>query len=405
MATKALTHDEFEDAVFVQTQNAEDVTAQQADIDDQINSIFSEVGADKNEVNYYFQVWRVLKDQADMAFLFKGTPAELPIMERLRDEYDGGKFHIQIYRNKKRYKRLNVTVEAPKKSYVPPTVKSDMAEMLKEMGRQQQENFNMLKDTVLQMVGKPSTPQPSQMEMMTSMMLLMKSMKDFVSPQVQQAPSFNPEKMFDMFLKGMEMGRDSGGGGETGLMDIAKELIKSPLLGQLAQAATTPQLPPAQMRIAKPAAPIALTETPATGKTPAVNPQPIKGDNVNNPVLKHYLNMLVQKAEKDSDPILYAEFILDNVPQSMVEQNIMREDLIEYASSIDPRVKQHEEWFLELRAHIISVLTGEDEQEETDSTGGTVPSDDTNLPEPENNATGNSPDNSTDDPERSSGDA
>jgi hypothetical protein len=95
---------------------------------------------------------------------------------------------------------------------------------------------------------------------------------------------------------------------------------------------------------------------------------------------------------------LYAEFILDNVPQSMVEQNIMREDLIEYASSIDPRVKQHEQWFLELRDHIITVLTGPDEPE--DDAGNNV------IPEPDlsPNATG-SPDNVTDDPKRSSGDA
>lgn len=83
-----------------------------------------------------------------------------------------------------------------------------------------------------------------------------------------------------------------------------------------------------------------------------------------NPVIKHYLNMLIQKAENDSDPVLYAEFILDNAPQSMVEENIMREDLIEYASSIDPRVKQHEKWFTELRDHIVSVLTLPEETEE-----------------------------------------
>lgn len=398
MVTKALTQEDFEEAEYVQTQKAEDITALQNDVDDQINSIFSEVGADKNEVNYHFQVWRVLKDQAEMAFLFKGTPAELPIMERLRDEYDGGKFHIQIYRNKKRYKRLQVNVEVPKKVAVAALVKNDLAEVFKEMGRQQQENFNMLKDTVLQMVGKPSTPPPSQIETMTLMIGLMKSMKDFASPQIPQTPAFDPEKMFDLFLKGMEMGRESGGGGETGLMDIAKELIKSPLLGQLAQAATTPQLPPPNMRMAKPVA-AALTDNPVKEtNASALNPQVAKGDTVNNPVLKHYLNMLVQKAEKDSDPILYAEFILDNVPQSMVEQNIMREDLIEYASSIDPRVKQHEQWFLELRDHIITVLTGPDEPE--DDAGNNV------IPEPDlsPNATG-SPDNVTDDPKRSSGDA
>lgn len=367
MTTKSLMHDGFEDAEFIQTQTAEDLSLQQADTDEQINSIFAEVGSDKNDVSFHFQVWRIVKDQPDMNFLFKGSPADLPLMERLRDEYDGGKFHIQIYKNKKRFRRLTVSIEAPKKN-VAQIVKNDMAELVREMGKQQQANFNMLKDTVMQMVGKPSTPQLSEVDMMASMMKLMESMKGFVSPPVQQGPAFDPEKMFDMFLKGMEMGRESGGGGgETGLMDLAKELIKSPLLGSLAQAATTTAALPRTAQIgAKPALPRPTPETPS----PTVATAPT-GDIMQPHILKHYLNLLVQKAEKDSDPVLYAEFILDSVPQNIIEKNILREDLIEYASTIDPRVKQHSEWFMELRNHIHAVLTGQGED------GDNVPNADT----------------------------
>ena len=410
MNAKLLTQDDFEEAEIIHTREAEDISLQQSDADDQINAIFSEIGSDKNETNYHFQVSRIVKDQADMAFLFKGTAADLPILERLRDEYEGGKFHIQIYRNKKRYKRLSVTVESPKKSAVTH-IKNDMAELMRAMGEQQQNNFNMLKDTVLQMVGKPTTPQPSQVEMMTGMMTLMMSMKAFVSPPAQQANSFGPEKMIELLLKGMEMGRDSGGS-ETGLMDIAKELIKSPLLGQLAHAATastgsgqaSPQLAPPKMRLAHPLPPKIESKKAVTDEIPApVNSISKEGVPMKNPVIKHYLDMLVKKAEKDSDPVLYAEFILDNVPQSMVEANIMRDDLIEYAFSIDPRVKQHEKWFIELRDHIVSVLTELDEGEDTgDSTG--LPTDDLADLATENNVA-SAPLNSTDDPERPGGDA
>lgn len=371
MATKSLTHDGFEDGEFIQTQTAEDVSLQQADTDEQINSIFSEVGSDKNDVNFHFQVWRVVKDQADMNFLFKGTPADLPLMERLRDEYDGGKFHIQIYKNKKRFRRLTVSIEAPKKN-VAQIVKNDMAELVREMGKQQQTNFNMLKDTMLQMVGKPSTPQLSEVDMMTSMMKLMESMKGFVTPTAQPTSSFDPEKMFDMFLKGMEMGRESNSGGETGLMDIAKELIKSPLLGSLAQAASAPAPRP---RIAPVAANPTLPRPPSSADAIPVSPPSTAsppGDTMQPQVIKHYLNLLVQKAEKDSDPVLYAEFILDSVPQNIIEKNILREDFIEYASSIDPRVKQYSEWFIELRDHIHGVLTGQGEDGDTASNADTI---------------------------------
>ena len=126
---------EFEEADFIVTQSAEDMTLQQTDIDDQINGIMSEVGSDKNEVLFHFSVWRILKDQADKAFLFKGFLSDLPIMERLRDEYEGGKFYVQIYRNKKRYRQITVSVEAPKKPKELSVQKSDTAEILRAIAR------------------------------------------------------------------------------------------------------------------------------------------------------------------------------------------------------------------------------------------------------------------------------
>ena len=360
---RSISHEDVEDgSINVMTQSAEDITAQQNDADEQINSIFAEVGSDAKAITYGFQVWRVIKDQDDMAFLFKGAPSDLPIMERLRDEYDGGKFHIQIYRNKKRYKQLKVTVEQPRKSTaaVAATVKNDMAELMREMGRQQQDNFNMLKDTVMQMVGKPSQPQPSQMEMMTGMMTLLSGMKAFVTPPAQE--SFGAEKMMDLLLKGMEIGRENNGGGnETGFMDLAKELIKSPLMGNLAAAAIAPQLPAQLPRPQQ----ILTKPLPAENIVQQTNPQ---GAPMHNPIISNYLKKLIEKAEKDSDPVLYAEFILDNVNQSIVETYLAREDLIDYLSSIDPRVKNHVEWFTELRDHIIAVLTAPDDLEETDDT-------------------------------------
>lgn len=394
--TKLLSKPDESEITDILNAESEDISNIVDDIDAQLSSITSELGGDKLDVKFTVKVYRIVENRGELAWLFDCTPAELPILQKLRDEYSGGRFECRIYRNNRIYKRIKVVVEQPSKP-VAVQSKNDMAEMLKEMGRQQQENFNMLKDTVLQMVGKPSTPPPSQIETMTLMMGLMKSMKDFATPQIPQTPAFDPEKMFDLFLKGMEMGRESGGGGETGLMDIAKELIKSPLLGQLAQAATTlPQLPRPTIPAQNPTTPKIAMQPQSQAQTQPKQPKQ-EGENMKNPVLKHYLNMLVQKAEKDSDPILYAEFILDNVPQSMVEQNIMRDDLIEYASTIDPRVKDYQEWFIDLRDHIISVLTSPDEEEETGST-------DLTSPATGDNATVSS-DNSTDDPKRASGNA
>lgn len=362
-----------DDGEFIITQSAEDITLAQNDVDDQINSIFAEVGSDKNEVTFHFQVWRVLKDQADMAFLFKGLVSDLPIMERLRDEYDGGKFFIQIYKNKKRFKQLKVTVEKPKSNVTTAVVavKNDMVEMIKAINEQQQQQFNMLKETLLQIAGKQVTP-TDPMAMMASMMGAMMQMKNFLSP-AQPENSISPDKMIDVLLKGMEMGKDSGGGSETGFLDIVKELIKSPALATaLTAAQNVPQLPKARNA---PAIQNNSQSTNPANLSPGSREEPKM-----NAVIARNLEMLVSKAEKDADPILYAEFIIDNVPESMIKEHILRDDLIESLSKINPKVTQYKEWFLELRDHIQGVLTGEGDEGETVTDEPAIsehPSDDT----------------------------
>lgn len=338
---------EIEDGEVIITQTAEDMTLAQNDIDDQINSIFSEVGSDKNEVTFHFQVWRILKDKADMAFLFKGFISDLPIMERLRDEYDGGKFFIQIYRNKKRYKRMTVTVEAPKKN-APAVIKNEMADILKAIGDQQERQFAMLKETLLQIGGKQTAP-VDPMTMMSSMLGAMLQMKNFVSPAEQN--SVSPDKMIEVLIKGMELGRDSSNGGnETNILDVVKETVKAlPALATFTQVPEKPR--PVQ---------------PPLNKNPKqISNEPKPEVNKMQKIIAHNLNMLVEKAEKDSDPILYAEFILDNVPEEMIKQYILRDDLIEEMSKINPKVLDHRKWFTELRDHIHGVLTGEGEEDET----------------------------------------
>ena len=369
---KALSSDDFEDATVITTQDAEDITLAQRDIDDQINSIFSEVGSDNREVTFHFQVWRVLKDQADTAFLFKGLISDLPIMERLRDEYDGGKFFIQVYRNKKRYRQLRVTVEAPKKPAVPAALKNDMAEMIKAVSEQQERQFTMLRETMMQMVGKPSTPAPSQIETMTVMMGLMKSMKDFAAPP-PQSNTVSPDKMIDILMKGMELGRESGGGGsETNFLDVVKEALKSPLLLSAANQVTN------MIPAPRPIAPNPASLTNKSVSIPNQSEQIKEVPKMNN-VIVHNINMLVSKAEKGADPILYAEFIMDNVPEEIINQYIVQDDLIAQLSKINPKVSDYKEWFLELRDHIQGVLTGVGEDDDNMSNESTINPNDLNT--------------------------
>ena len=352
MAPKLLKNDDgapemYEDGAFVVNQSAEDVSLQQADIDDQLNSIMSEVGSDKNEVTFHFQAWRIIKDAAEKAYLFKGYVSDLPIMERLRDEYDGGKFYIQIYKNKKRYKQITVSVEAPKKQREIVQNKNDTAEILRAISEQQASMHKQMVETLMQIAGKPATPQPAQMDMMMQMVVLMKGMKDIVGGNQPVTHQSDPKEYIDVLLRGMEMGRENSSSGSS-MTDVLRDAVKAiPLLTQMNSPAMPRQRPP----------------QPAPSITPPVDTKEPETENVNmnDAMIKHYVGVLVQKAQQDSDPALYADFILDNAPDNIIEQYLMREDLIDTLNKIDPRVLTHKEWFMELRNHLHEALTAPDE--------------------------------------------
>ena len=93
--------------------------------------------------------------------------------------------------------------------------------------------------------------------------------------------------------------------------------------------------------------------------------------------IKKYVGMLVERAERGSDPDLYADFVLDNVPENVIKEHLANENIIEELSKIDPRVAQHAEWFNSLRDSLVSALT-------EDGSGADIKGDATIHPAPGN---------------------
>ncbi len=90
-------------------------------------------------------------------------------------------------------------------------------------------------------------------------------------------------------------------------------------------------------------------------------------------MLKPYLSQMVERAARDSDPGLYAEFIVDNMPGPIINSWLARPDLLDYLISLDGRVAEHRDWFEELRAEIAAMLT---EAQDSANNGGDVPESD-----------------------------
>lgn len=232
---------------------------------------------------------------------------------------------------------------------------------------------------------KPA-PQPTLLETMQALRELTPAPVANTGP----TPIDTALKLFDKFTDMAPKGGDGG----TGWADVLKEVVRSvgpgvaPMVGQLAAAAasararqqTSPPSQGAPARIAGPpdlyggmqpipeseSAPGALTDS---SETQSPEERAVaQGDDVGPlqmirmvPWLKEQLNTLVQKAQRGSDPDLYAEVVLDSLPENIHGDVLLdflkRPDWFNLMAQFDPRVRDHSRWFGELRASIIS--TGE----------------------------------------------
>lgn len=194
--------------------------------------------------------------------------------------------------------------------------------------------------------------QPSAMELVALIKALQPEKRD------------GEESAVALLLKGLDLGREMGGGG-TDWMDLAKSglgLVK-PLVE--AQARAAPALP-------APVAPPAVT--PPALAPPAQSAQPAPTNGVDPMLqqlgwLKAQLNNLVIQAAKHNagrggDPELYADIVLDNLPPyidpEQLYARLAAEDALAQLVQVDARVNQYLPWFAAFRQAILDSFAPEE---------------------------------------------
>lgn len=171
---------------------------------------------------------------------------------------------------------------------------------------------------------------------------------------------------FDRAMKIMDRIQDSGGpkAGETGWFDLGKELIKAvgPTLGPALEARL-------QLSGASAPAPGTLLASPATADvTPAstgTEDPKMFAQLIMLPWLKTQLTMALAKAQKNSDPSLVAEWILEELPAGVSKENVAqllsRSDWWEQLQHFAPAVAPYSAWFAQMReAMLAEVLDASD---------------------------------------------
>jgi hypothetical protein len=67
------------------------------------------------------------------------------------------------------------------------------------------------------------------------------------------------------------------------------------------------------------------------------------------------LAFLVSQAMADNDPSTYAAMILDNVPEADIDKFLANDAWLDYLAGFEPRVKNFDKWFTELREAVIAL--------------------------------------------------
>lgn len=375
--TRRLSHDnDIEDGDFIDVE-PEDITNIQEDIDNQLNAMFSEFGGDDDMPEFKIRVYRPIKNSAELSYCFSCSPSDLPILDRLRDEWNGGQFEVRIYKDGKIFKRRKLFVEAPPAQRQPERQQSDMQPVLAAMSSMADRMERLMEQR------QPQPQQTDPFAMITQMAQAMQTMQG-LTPQPQQRDPV------DLLVTGMKLARESGGGSgdDTGsnVFDLLKSTVNTfggPLASAMEKISQMPMQPvmpgmnPAGAMPMQPAMPHIPTQPPAPVHTsqpvmqpnpaprheptqPAPSTQTTEQENDMDYMLKMQLGLLVNYAKKGVDVEGPANTILDAMGDNEVSEFINRPGALDELVKVNPEVAKHRAWFEDLKNCINDMLTNDE---------------------------------------------
>lgn len=374
-----------------------------------LSDILGELGADESGK---ITLYRTSKKPGGVGgFLFSCTPTEyagMGVLEKLRDEYGGGEFRAVVRVDGVTRANKLLIVEAPAKdsfgflnksgqTTAQPTgtdqssnfmalqesIRASSDQMREMMFAMQQENNKMMLE-IVKASANTKTEGPSMIELVQTLA----AMKQLSPPEEKGA---GPEKLLDMFFKGMEQGKSMAqtDNGDESILQTAIKTI-GPSLGDMAKALAMGQaqgqnpnpnqpvqrplgLPrPTNPAVAAPFAQTAQTVVPNNVTAPVVttlNPEPEQDMNLIAMMqMQPYINILMTAALRDASTEVYANMILDQFPEETVQEMVGDQEKFDKLLSYFPaESKNHMEWFDELRENVLTLLDEENAPEENDA--------------------------------------
>ncbi len=286
-----------------------------------------------------------------------------PLMDRLRDDYEGGTFEIRVYKDKKIFKRHKVRIKAPRTRRQPEAV--SIPDVMKMIRDQQQQTIAQVERIVENIKAQqPAVAPIDPAQMRRELLAELAAYKELFTPP----PQPKQQDQFALFRDFLEFQRELGigqGGDDsmTGLISsVARDVIGP--LARVAQAqqgngagrprpqlAHTPAQPkPPEQQQAKPPQPPVNQQQP----TPPQSTQPTQPTE-QPPMMNELETGLAQLctfAMLGIKPAGAAQSLHDNASDEqyqMLGDIIEAPDCIERLIQVYAPVANHREWFEQLR--------------------------------------------------------
>lgn len=346
---------EGDDDQDVAVASGDDVPAGRAPVDALSEMLASLQGATTSRITVY----RVVKNQPQ-SYVFECDPASFSL-DDLRDKYNGGEFRLYVTKDGRLFKNMRVVVE-PKQmphhaEHMAPA--SGMADVLAVMRDGFAAQAAALREA---MAAARPAPSPFSMMDIPAIITSIAGAVTALRPAVAPAPTESTSKAIDMFMQGLQLARelrDDASPPDNSIGGMLRDVLKSPIVAAAVQSAAQTQAQPQPARLPNPAA---ATPQPAQ----VSHAKPVATPTEESQVLSYYLGMLVNKAKAGADPSLYADLVLDNVPDEQLLAWLKRGDnLIDDFIASNPAVAEHRDWFVSLIQSVHEAVASEQEPEPT----------------------------------------
>jgi len=313
----------------------EDISSLQGDIDAQLDAIIGEFAGEK-DLSAKIKVYQVKPNGGKMAWVFDCLPEELPILERVRDEFGPGDYLSRLYIGGKLTKTFQFSIAAPSRSYAAAN-KSGGSEIA-ALGEIMRQNFESMREMM-----QANNRQQGGMDAALDQLIKMKELFG------ADRGGSSIKELQEMVLLVDTLRGDGGDNEPKGVMDVLSGIVDK-ALPALSQAAAAGQQQ--QARKKNPAARQVQREQQQTQQQ---KPQP-----EDNSQMKMKLMYLCSMAEKNADPATYAGMIVDaSTEQQLIDlvELLKTDDWLEKFGKYHADVLNYRAWFAEVRAFIMDEVS------------------------------------------------